>query len=311
MLRFGGVAATVLAAVFSVDMSAALAWEGDRPSLARWLIPEAISAKFETWLGRDEVGFNLLDETVGFNFLDQTVGLNIFDETIGTSDPDPYDALPEFNFRMNYLFHSGFDLWRHGAFTHAGVVWSPQGLDREGFALKLVFGGGAYGYRSGALNDAYVIGRQLSASIMPGWRFVRNGWIVSVFAGLDLQAHKLWPDDPSAGLRGSYTGMRAAFELWHSPTPQTMIAADASVSSIGPSYSARAAFGWTFFRLFYIGPEVQGFAADNNYKQIRGGMHLTSFKTKMTEEWSLGLGAARDSDARSSLYARFGYLIKR
>jgi hypothetical protein len=300
MLRFGGVATIVLIAVFSVSVRTAAA-EDDEPSLVRWLIPEAVTTKFDVYFGN----------VPGLNFLDPTVGLNILDETVAMSDPDPYDALPEFRFRMNFLLHSGFDVWRHGAFAHAGVVWSPKGVDREGFALKLIFGGGAYGYNSGALNNTYIIGRQLAGAIMPGWRFVRNGWIVSIFAGVDRQAHKLWPDDPGAGLRGGYTGLRTAFELWYDPTPQTMITADASVSTIGPSYSARAAFGWTFLRLFYIGPEVQGLAADSNYKQIRGGMHLTSFKTRMTEEWSLGVGAAHDSDDRTSVYARFGYLIKR
>jgi hypothetical protein len=300
MWRFGGVAAIVLIAVFSIGMRMAAAEEDD-PSLARWLIPESVATKFDVMFGN----------VPGFNLLDRTTGLNVLDETIATSDPNPYDALPEFRFRMNFLLHSGFDVWRHGAFAHAGVVWSPKGVDREGFALKLIFSGGTYGYNSGALNNTYVIGRQLAGAIMPGWRFVRSGWIVSVFAGLDVQSHKLWPDDPGAGLRGTYTGLRTAVEIWYDPTPQTMISADAAVSTIGPSYSARAAFGWTFLRLFYIGPEVQGLAADNNYKQVRGGMHLTSFKTSMTHEWSLGFGAARDSDSRSSLYARFGYLFKR
>ena len=299
MLRIGGVAATVfMAAVFIAGTRTAAA-EDDEPSLVRWLIPESIATKFDVYFNGPS--FNILDETPGFNILDETEGM---------SQPDPYDVLPEFHFRMNFLLHSGFDVWRHGAFGHAGMVWSPQGLDREGFALKMLFGGGYYGYRSGALNNMGVTGRQLGLAVMPGWRFVRNGWIVSVFGGLDVQAHRVWPDDPGAGLKGGYTGFRTAAELWFNPTPQTMISADASYSTIGSSYNARAAFGWTFLRLFYIGPEVQGFMTANNYRQFRAGMHLTSFKTKMTEEWSLGFGSARDSDDRSSLYVRFGYLIK-
>lgn len=299
MWRFGGVAAIVLIAVVSVGVQTAAA-EDDEPSLVHWLIPEALTTKYDVYFGN----------VPKFNIFLHTPGLNILDEIEGMSDPDPYDVLPEFRFRMNYLIFSGYDLWRHGGFAHLGVIWSPQGLDREGFALKLIFGGGLYGYNSGALNNWYVNGRQLAFAAMPGWRFVRNGWIVSVFAGLDMQAHRVWPDDPGAGLKGGYMGFRTAIELWLNPTAQTMISADAAYSTVGSSYNARAAFGWEFFRLFYVGPELQGFMTANNYRQFRAGMHVTSFKTKMTAEWSLGFGAARDSDDRSSLYIRGGYLFK-
>ena len=299
-MRVWGVAAIVLIAVFSADLQTAAA-EEDEPSLARWLIPDSITTKFDVYFGN----------VPKLNVLHHAPGLTVLDETEGMSDPDPYDALPEFRFRLNYLIHSGFDLWRHGGFGHTGVVWSPKGLDREGFALKMMFGGGVYNYRSGALNNTSVTGRQLAFAVMPGWRFVRNGWIVSVFAGLDVQAHRVWPDDPGAGLKGGYTGFRTAIELWFNPTAKTMVSADAAYSTVGSSYNARAAFGWELFRLFYIGPEVQGFMTATDYRQFRGGMHITSFKTKMTSEWSLGFGAARDSDDRSSLYIRGGYLFKR
>ena len=66
---------------------------------------------------------------------------------------------------------------------------------------------------------------------------------VTVFLGVDFQQHRLTPDDPSAGLRGSYDGARTGFELWYEPTAATMVAADASLSTIGPSYNVRLATG--------------------------------------------------------------------
>ena len=89
----------------------------------------------------------------------------------------------------------------------------------KGSVLKLMFGGGVYRYTSGALGNVDVRGRQLAAAILPGWRFIRDGFIVTVFAGLDFQNHRLSPDDPTAGLRGSYVGLRTGFELWYEPTP--------------------------------------------------------------------------------------------
>src|SRR5262245_30685453 len=108
------------------------------------------------------------------------------------------------------LLFSSTDLWRHGGFAHGGLVWSPGGIDNDGFALKLMLGGGTYRYISGALGDAEVSGRLLTAAILPGWRFVRGKLFITVYGGLDLQDHKLTPDDPSAGLRGSYAGLRGS-----------------------------------------------------------------------------------------------------
>jgi hypothetical protein len=208
-----------------------------------------------------------------------------------------------------FLLFSSTDLWRHGGFAHGGVLWSPHGLDQEGFVLKLTFGGGLYRYHSGAL-DAEVVGRQFSAAILPGWRFIRSGFIVTVFVGPEIQSHRLSPDDPSAGLRGNYVGARAGFELWYQPSAATMVAADASVSTIGLSYSARLAGGWRMLDLFYLGPELQAFAADSNYRQFRAGLHGTGLRTG-AYEWSAGLGWAGDSDRRSSVYGKFGMLTRR
>ena len=209
-----------------------------------------------------------------------------------------------------FLLFSNADLWGHGGFLHGGVVWSPRGVDHEGFALKLMFGGGNYRYISGALGNAEVNGRLLAGSIMPGWRFVRGKFIASIYAGVDVQNHQLTPDDPSAGLRGSYTGLRVNAELWYEPTTSTMLAADALVSTIGPSYNARIAWGWRMFDRFYIGPEVQGFAAGDNYRQFRAGVHVTGLKMQMFE-WSAGVGWARDSDDRDGLYGKLGLLMRR
>ena len=54
------------------------------------------------------------------------------------------------------LLFSGADLWRDGRFLHGWLLWSPGGIEREGFTLKAMLSGGTYRYRSGALNDAWV-----------------------------------------------------------------------------------------------------------------------------------------------------------
>ncbi|MEX0841594.1 MAG: cellulose biosynthesis protein BcsS, partial [Xanthobacteraceae bacterium] len=223
--------------------------------------------------------------------------------------PVAADMLEDAPEEPTFLYFSGVDLWREGGFLHGGVLWSPDGLDQDGFTLKFIFGSGAYRYLSGALGDAEVVGHQLSGSAMPGWRFKRPGFEMTVFAGLDAQDHRLSPDDPSSDLRGSHVGLRSGFDLWYEPNRTTMLAADASVSTIGTSYNAHAAYGWRLFNRVYVGPEAAAFASDD-YRQYRFGLHATAFKTG-TIELSAGAGYARDSSHRSGAYGRLSLVTRR
>ena len=105
-----------------------------------------------------------------------------------------------------FLLFSGTDLWRDGRFMHGGLLWSPGGLDREGFTFQLVASGGLYRYRSGALNNAWVIGAEEEAQLLPGWRFKRDRLELKVFAGLDVKNDVTSPYDPSNRLHGTSVG---------------------------------------------------------------------------------------------------------
>ena len=101
-------------------------------------------------------------------------------------------------------------------------------------------------------------------------------------------------------------GLRISTELWDEPTNQTMIAADASLSTIYTSYSARISFGWKILDQFYSGPETQVYSADG-YSQRRFGVHVTSMKTG-DAEWSAAGGWSVDTNNRSSPYLRLGFM---
>lgn len=208
-----------------------------------------------------------------------------------------------------FLIFSGSDLWRNGGFGHGGLLWSPGGLDREGFTFRAVLSGGIYRYTSGALGNRGVTGRELTAQFTPGWRFKFGRSEFKIFAGADLQSHKLWPDDPSSGLRGGTIGARASFDVWTEPTPQTMFAADGSISTISRmNYSARIAAGWRMFDMFYLGPEAQAYSSED-YRQRRLGLHITGLRINEAE-WSAAAGWARDTDNRAGLYVRIGVLTR-
>lgn len=207
-----------------------------------------------------------------------------------------------------FIFFSGVDLWREGSFAHGGLLWSPGGLAQEGFTLKALISGGSYRYFSGGLGTT-VNGTETTAQFLPGWRFKHGTMDLQVFAGLDVEEHRLSPDDPSSGLRGHDVGVRGAFDFWYEPAPGMMVAADGSLSSIIGTYSARGALGWRAFGLAYVGPEAQTYACDG-YREIRLGIHITGLKTGQFE-WSIAAGWARDSDARTGAYGRVSVMMRR
>jgi hypothetical protein len=206
----------------------------------------------------------------------------------------------------HYLLYSGFDLWRSGASAHGGLLWSPNGIAREGFTLKVLFAGGTYRYHTVA---SPVAGKYVLGSVMGGWRFKRDQVEVTVFAGPDFQSHGLTPDDPGNRMRGMRAGLRVGGDLWYQPTATFMSTVSVSASTIGPNYWTRAAIGWRMFDCLWFGPELLALGGDR-YHQFRAGLHATALRT-LAFEWSAGLGIARDSEHRDGLYARIGVLTRR
>jgi len=204
------------------------------------------------------------------------------------------------------LLFSGADIWRNGNFAHAGFYWSPDGLENDGLTFKTLLSDGNYRYRSGALNDQPVVGRMLGAQILPGWRFIRGPVEVKVFAGVDIRDVRLSPDDPGARLKGTQVGLHTGVEIWYQPTPDTMTALNANVSTAGRQFFVQALAGWRLFDAFYLGPEMTGFSS-YDYRQWRIGLHVTALHW-LELEWSGALGVARDSDGVSGLYGRVGIL---
>ena len=203
------------------------------------------------------------------------------------------------------LLFAGTDLWRDGAFLHGGALWSPAGLDADGFTLKLLLAAGGYTYPSSGLGTD-VDGTLLSASVLPGWRMNFNGIILGVSAGpaiSGLPAHAVRSRQPPARTlcrragRGRHLvragadhdgrGQRHdAFDRPH------RIAARGARLAQSPSRSLS-------------GPEAQAiWCAD--YQQLRIGAHVTGFRINGME-WSAAAGWAVESDGREGPYLRLGF----
>jgi hypothetical protein len=207
------------------------------------------------------------------------------------------------------MLFSGRDLWRNGGFAYGGFAFAPGGLEQDGLLLKVLLSGGVYRYDAANL-DERVIGVEWVAQVLPGWRIKRGEVEFKFFLGPELQNHRLSPDDPVNRLRGLSFGLRAAADLWYEPTPNTMVVADVSLSTIATSNAARIGFGWRIFEDMlggiYAGPEAQYFGSVG-YRQLRLGTHITSMKTDDVE-WSAAAGWADDSRGRVSPYLRLNVL---
>ena len=205
----------------------------------------------------------------------------------------------------HFLFFSGADIWRNGAFSHGGFLWSYQGLNADGPVFKLLLNGGLYRYRSGGTE---ITGRQMMAAALPGWRWRREGFEVTVFAGLDVQDHRFTPGRSRQPPARHPVGARGGFDVWYEPFRDGMLTASASLSTVGKSYWTRAAAGWRVFDAVWLGPELHA-CGDDTYRQFRVGAHVTSLRL-LGYELSAGGGWVTDTDRRDGVYGRLGVLVR-
>ena len=204
-----------------------------------------------------------------------------------------------------FLFYAGFDIWRFGLAGYGGMQWAPGKQNDDGFILRVFASDGVERYSAGTKAFSTQIFR---AAVLPGWQFKRGSFLLQVFAGPDTEIHVLTPDILSAKLRGLHFGARVAVDAWWEPTSKTMLAASASTTTIGTSYSARGAAGVRLFDRFWTGPEIAT-SADEFSRQYRVGAHLTGFRTADIE-WSAAAGYLTDSFNRSGAYGRIGVAVR-
>lgn len=203
----------------------------------------------------------------------------------------------------SFLLFSGTDIWRYGAFLYGGLLWSPAGVDADGFTFKMLVDGGRYNYLGGSFEEN-IDGTKLSAATLAGWRLSQDGLTVTAFAGPVVQDYRLTPADPGSRLNGFYIGGEFAADVWYQPTPRTMAALNGAIASIGPTGYLRAAFGVRLSGPAFVGPEIeQLWCAD--FQELTFGAHVTGLRIDALE-WSMGGGWALTSDQRHGPYLRLG-----
>src|SRR5438270_9400551 len=109
------------------------------------------------------------------------------DETppaLAASEPSA-GAKPE-----HFLFYSGFDIWRFGRAGYGGFYAAPDGLNNDGFIVRLFVSDGRERYDAASQRFNTDI---LRISLLPGWRFSQGRFEAKVFAGPELESRSLTP----------------------------------------------------------------------------------------------------------------------
>ena len=181
----------------------------------------------------------------------------------------------------------------------------PAGSISEGFTAKLMAGAGTYRYRNG---NTPTKGDVVVFDVMPGWRFKPGSADIAVFAGLDIQNHRLTPDDLNNAARGTHAGLRHRDGFLVGARAQHDDERGSLVLHHRHRLLGPRCLGWRAFDSFYVGPETLALG-DETYRQWRVGAHVTALKTGPFE-WSVGTGYVSDSDHRSGVYGRVGVLAR-
>lgn len=197
------------------------------------------------------------------------------------------------------LLFGGYDVWRNGQSAFTGLHWAANGLDNDGFIVRLSLADGVERYHTRWQTYVTDISR---GALMAGWRFKVDEFELKLLAGPDFEYQSLTPDNVRAPWRGAHPGLRVAGEAWAQPTPVSMLAASFYATTLAHGFGFRAAAGWRLSEGFWLGPEVSG-SRDQFSRQTRIGVHLTGLQSGAVE-WSAGWGFVGDSFGRNSGYAR-------
>ncbi|MFC0241454.1 cellulose biosynthesis protein BcsS [Rhodopseudomonas telluris] len=203
------------------------------------------------------------------------------------------------------LLFGGYDIWSNGHSASAGLHWAQNGLNQDGFVVRLMLSNGTEFYRTP--NRLYTTDI-FRAAIMPGVRFKTGEFELKLFAGPDLEQHNLTPDNPTSKWRGAHPGLRMAAEIWAQPMPELMLAASVYATTIAAGYGFRAAAGWRVADAVWIGPEWSG-SCDELSRQTRWGLHVTGWPTGPLE-WSGAVGFVSDSFGRNGAYTRLATQLR-
>jgi hypothetical protein len=226
---------------------------------------------------------------------------DLFDTRANRKRPFDYlsGGMPE-----KLIYFGGIDATQWGFGAHGAAQWMPNGINQNGFILRMFMSESLERYTDRSGKYATQISR---AFLLPGY-MVRIGKMeAQLLVGPDAEVDLFFQNNRADRWRSRF-GMRGIADLWWEPTPELMVQYALSGTTIDSGYNTRIAAGWRLFDAFWIGPEA-AVSSDYFSQQTRFGVHLTGLRTN-EYEWTFAAGHVSDSFGREGVYGRFGLMIR-
>lgn len=186
------------------------------------------------------------------------------------------------------------------AFGSLTATIAPVGhLLESGPRVRLQGVAGTYSYPGAAVRQT-VTGVQQEGTVLLGYEWIWQQAALAGFIGMNVRSNELSILDPGNPVVGTGIGVKVAADLYVTPTENTMLAVNASYSTLFNAYYARARAGIAVSPGVFIGPEVT-LLGDDFFNGWRAGGHVTGFAIGPMK-FSLGAGYAYDRVRKGGYY---------
>ncbi|GEL44375.1 hypothetical protein MEX01_49660 [Methylorubrum extorquens] len=169
----------------------------------------------------------------------------------------------------------------------------------SGLRVRLQGVAGTYSYPGTAVGQT-VKGVQQEGTVLLGYEWIWQQAALAGYIGMNVRSNELSILDPENPVVGTGLGLKVAGDLYVNPTDNTLLAVNASYSTLFNAYYARARAGFAVAPGVFIGPEVT-FLGDNFFNGWRAGGHVTGFAIGPMK-FSLGAGYAFDRIRKGGYY---------
>ncbi|KAB1073779.1 cellulose biosynthesis protein BcsS [Methylobacterium planeticum] len=186
------------------------------------------------------------------------------------------------------------------AFGALTTTIAPAGsLVESGPRIRVQAIAGTYSY-PGATAGTRVRGEQEEGTVLTGYEWIWDQAAIAGYVGFNVRHNELSILDPRNPVVGTGIGAKVAADIYLNPTLNTLVAANASYSTLFNAYYVRAKLGFMVADGVFVGPEGT-LLGDAFFNQWRVGAHLTGF-TVGPMKFSLGAGYAYDRVQKGGYY---------
>ena len=120
-----------------------------------------------------------------------------------------------------YEVDASFDTAPQSLYWYSeGVVALNHDIGKTGFLLRTYSSLAEYQYTSASATAATIDGTQWQFDVMPGYQLVHGSTTVGGYIGLDYQNVQLSPEDPTAQVQGTRTGLKVEGHFEYSDDKQ-------------------------------------------------------------------------------------------